>query len=89
MKQIYYEQFEISIKQSPDNPQLWIDYMKAFIATKRKRFESCSCHFERAILKNESWSQNWIKIWLALIYIIYGCSSDQRPERLQFVFQKF
>lgn len=90
MKQIYYEQFEISIKQSPDNPQLWIDYMESVYShQKKKDLNPVLAIFERAILKNESWSQNWIKIWLALIYIIYGCSSDQRPEWLQFVFQKF
>ena len=89
-KLIYYERFEIAIKESPEEPQIWIDYMESVYShQKRKDLNPILAIFERAILRNESWSQNWIKIWLAFIYIIYGCNSDQKHDKLQFVFQKF
>ncbi|RCK62854.1 hypothetical protein Cantr_09014 [Candida viswanathii] len=84
----YYESFEIEIKKSPNDPQLWINYMESVHKYNKHDMNAIIAIFERAIATEDSWSSDWEKVWMSVIYHIYS-NEEVDLTSLNFILTKY
>ncbi|EMG49025.1 hypothetical protein SBY92_004192 [Candida maltosa Xu316] len=87
LKLPYFEKYEFQIKKTPEDPQLWIDYMENVYKHSQDGNTVLSI-FSRATALDISWSNEWEKVWMSLVYLLYS-DDNVDEEILAEILQKY
>lgn len=85
----YYETYEIALKKTPEDPQLWINYMEDVHKHNKDDMNAIIAIFERSIAIDASWCNDWEKVWMSVIYLIYSNDDEIDLNSLNFILTKY
>ncbi|RLV91867.1 hypothetical protein JA1_003552 [Spathaspora sp. JA1] len=80
----YYEKFELQIKTTPSNPQIYIAYIEN---VGKYDPNSMLTILNRSIQEDYSWSNQWQSVWMAVIYQLY--TREHKSGLLESILLKF